>query len=90
MLDTTSNDTNEEDLNYFARLTNHYLRLVKSSPDKSTLSRHSMKYPVIADSGANFHMFKESEFFEDIQPFSGQVNLGDEKTKVAIQGIGMV
>jgi hypothetical protein len=35
-------------------------------------------------------MFKESEFFEDIQPFSGQVNLGDEKTKVAIQGIGMV
>jgi len=45
---------------------------------------------VFADSGANFHMFKESEFFEDIQPFSGQVNLGDEKTKVAIQGIGMV
>jgi len=90
LLDTTSNDTNEADLYYFACLTNHYLQLVKSSPDKSTLSRHSMKYPVIADSGANFHMFKESEFFEDVQPFSGQVILGDGKTKVEIQGIGMV
>jgi hypothetical protein len=50
-----SNDTNEVDLLYFARMTNHYLCLVKAS--KGTNIRHSVKYPVIADSGANFHMF---------------------------------
>jgi hypothetical protein len=88
--DMTTNDTNEDDLYYFARLTNHYLRLVKSSPSLSTTSRHLMQYPVIADSGANFHMFKEKEFFEYIKPFSGQVILGDGQTKVPIQGIGTV
>ena len=88
--DTPSNDTNEDDLYFFASLTNHYLWLVKSTPSLSTTSRHSMEYPVIADSGANFHMFKETEFFEDITPFSGHVILGDGKTKLNIQGIGTV
>ncbi len=54
--DSNGNDTNEESLYYFARLTNHYLRLVKSSDDVFS-SRHPMRYPIIADSGANFHMF---------------------------------
>jgi hypothetical protein len=47
-----SNDTNETDLLYFSRMTNHYLCLVKSSTHVNI--RHSMQYPVIADSGANF------------------------------------
>ena len=88
--DMTTNETNVDDLYYFARLINHYLRLVRSSPSLSTTSRHLMKYPVIADSGANFHMFKEKEFFEHIIPFSGHVILGDGQTKVNIQGIGTV
>jgi hypothetical protein len=88
--DMTTNETNEDDLYYFARLINHYLRLVRSSPSLSTTSRHLMKYPVIADNGANFHMFKEKEFFEHIIPFSGHVILGDGQTKVNIQGIGTV
>jgi len=54
--DSNGNDTNEESLYYFARLTNHYLHLVKSSDDVFS-SRHPMRYPIIADSGANFHMF---------------------------------
>jgi len=51
------NVTNEDSLMYFACLTNHYLRLVKSCP--SRISRHDMKYPIIADSGANYHMFRD-------------------------------
>ncbi len=27
-----------------------------------------MKFPIIADSGANYHMFKELEFFENLIP----------------------
>jgi len=47
------NDTNDEDLFYFARIKNHYLRLVRSSTN-GLQSRHSMQYPVIVDSGANY------------------------------------
>jgi hypothetical protein len=65
MPDTSSNDTNEDDLYYFARVTNHYLRLVKASPSVLVHPRHQMQFPIIADSGANFHMFKEREFFEN-------------------------
>jgi hypothetical protein len=83
-----SNDTNEADLLYFARLTNHYLRLVKTS--KGTNIRHSMKYPVIVDSGANFHMFRDREFFVNITPAMGRVLLGDGKTALPIQGVGTV
>lgn len=50
-----------------------------------------MKYPVIADSGTNYHMFKEhDEFFIDLQPAKGSVLLGDGKTLINIQGIGTV
>jgi hypothetical protein len=52
-----SNDTNEDKLFYFMRIKNHYLCLVQSSPS----SRHSMNYPIIVDSGANYHMFKEKK-----------------------------
>jgi hypothetical protein len=39
-----------------------------------------MKYPIIADSGANYHnMFKEKEFFEPLHPANGRVYLGDGK-----------
>ena len=49
-----------------------------------------MQYPIIADSGANYHMFKNREFFETLHPASGNVFLGDGKTVLAIKGIGTV
>ena len=49
-----SNDTNEAELLYFAQVSNHYLRLVKSVPSKPADCRHNMDFPVIADSGANY------------------------------------
>lgn len=49
-----------------------------------------MRYLIIADSGAKFHMFKEPEFFLSIQPASGSVILGDGQTKLDIKGIGTV
>jgi hypothetical protein len=58
-IDDSTNDTNEDELLYFARVTNHYLCLVKASTSGFPSSRHTMKYPIIADSGANYHMFKE-------------------------------
>jgi hypothetical protein len=61
-----SNDTNDDVLNYFARVTKHYLRLVRSKSSSSMSVRHAMKYPVIVDSGANFHMFHELEFFTSL------------------------
>jgi hypothetical protein len=82
------NDTNEESLFYFTRLMNHYLRLVKTC--NSRVSRHDMKYPIIADSGANHHMFCNREFFEDNTPASGKVILGDGKTTLDIKGVGNV
>jgi hypothetical protein len=82
------NDTNDESLQDFARVTNHYLRLVKNSqPD---CKRHAMKFPIIADSGANYHMFKELEFFDTLVLAMGRVLLGDGKTFLPIQGIGTV
>jgi len=66
-----SNDTNETDLLYFSRMANHDLRIVKSSENANV--RHSMKYPVIADSEANFHMFREREFFVNLIPATGCV-----------------
>jgi hypothetical protein len=49
-----------------------------------------MQYPIIADSGANYHMFKNREFFETLHLASGNVFLGDGKTVLAIKGIGTV
>jgi hypothetical protein len=43
-----SNDTNEADLLYFARVSNHYLCLVKAAPGQDLLSHHQVKFPVIA------------------------------------------
>jgi hypothetical protein len=85
-----SNDTNEADLLYFARVSNHYLRLVKAAHGQDLLSRHQVKFPVIADSGANYHMFKEPEFFESITPAKGTVILGDGKTSLPIHGVGTI
>jgi hypothetical protein len=85
-----SNDTNEEDLFYFARLSNHYICLVKASTPVAKPSRHIMQYPIIADSGANFHMFKDREFFETLHPATGHVILGDGKTSLSIKGVGTV
>jgi hypothetical protein len=84
------NDTNEDSLYYFARLSNHYLRLVNSSSTSTSSPRHNMKYPVIADSGANYHMFKEKEYFSTILPSTGNVILGDGKTSLTIKGVGTV
>jgi hypothetical protein len=89
-LPASTNITNEDDLQYFARLSNHYLRLANSSSSLVSDSRHPMKFPVIADSGTNFHMFKEREFFEVIHPASGHVLLGDGHTTLNIQGVGTV
>jgi hypothetical protein len=49
-----------------------------------------MEFPIIADSGANFHMFKEIEFFETLTPAKGKVILGDGTTTLDILGIGTV
>jgi len=89
LLDSTlSNDTNQEDLIYFVPMTNHYLRLVWST--NPGISHHSMKYPIIVDSGANFHMFPGREFFTTMSPATGYVLLDDGKTILQIQGIGII
>jgi len=84
------NDTNEAELLYFARVSKHYLRLVKAESKCASLPHHHMRFPVTADSGANYHMFKESIFFESITPAKGNVILGDGKTSLPILGIGTV
>jgi hypothetical protein len=86
--DVLTNDTNEVSLHYFACVTNHYLRLIKSSTTVNP--RHAMQYPIIVDSGANYHMFCDPEFFEYIVPASGRVILGDGKTTLDIKGIGTI
>jgi hypothetical protein len=82
------NDTNDDLLTYFSRVSKHYLRLVKSTP--ALITRHSMRFPIIADSGANFHMFRDQAFLETLNPFSGKAILGDGQTTLNIQGIGTV
>jgi hypothetical protein len=49
-----------------------------------------MQYPIIADSGTNFHMFCALEFFESMTPMSGKVILGDGKTSLDIKGLRTV
>ena len=49
-----------------------------------------MPYPVIADSGANYHMFRDRSFFEVIHPAKGIVLLGDGVTTLPIQGVATV
>jgi hypothetical protein len=89
LLDSTLGiDTYEEDLIYFVRMTNHYLCLVWST--NPGISHHSKKYPIIADSRANFHMFRDRELFTTMSPATGYVLLGDGKTKLQIQGIGTI
>jgi hypothetical protein len=82
------NDTNEAVLNYFTCVTKHYLQLVRSTP--ALITRHSMHFPIIADSGANFHMFREKEFFTSITLATGNVILGDGQTTLKILGIGTI
>jgi hypothetical protein len=88
MDESAANDTNEDELIYFACPTNHYLHLVKVSDQP--FSRHKLWYPVIVNSGANYHMFKEREFFSHLVPTSGRVILGDGKTSLQIKGVGTV
>jgi len=89
--DPMHNDTNEADLLYFACVTNHYLRLArKISADASDQVHHKMPFPIIADSGANFHMFREHQFFDTLSPTTGTVILGDGKTSLSILGVGTV
>jgi hypothetical protein len=88
MSEEPCNDTSDASLHYFARVRNHYLRLVKSSSPVHI--RHTMQYPIIVDNGANFHMFCALDFFESITPMSGKVILGDGKTTLDIHGIGTV
>jgi hypothetical protein len=83
-----ANDTNEEVLNYFSRVSKHYLRLAKHNLESP--SRHNMVFPIIADSGANWHMFNDLSFFDNIQQASGKVILGDGITYIPIQGIGNI
>jgi len=49
-----------------------------------------MKYPIIIDSGANFHMFRDREFFISMLPATGKVILGDGRTSLPILGVGTV
>jgi len=88
MSEEPCNDASDASLHYFARVSNHYLSLVKSSSPVDI--RHMMQYPIIVNSGANFHMFCALDFFESITPMSGKVILGDGKTTLDIHGIGTV
>jgi len=88
-VDSIYNDTNEADLLYFVHVSNHYLCLVRNSMLSSSL-RHPMKFLIIADSGASYHMFKEKDFFESITPTTGSGFLGDGKTSLNMQGVGTV
>ncbi len=45
---------------------------------------------MIADSGANYHMFGDPAFFEFISPATGNVLIGDGKTSLPILGVGTV
>jgi hypothetical protein len=87
---TKGNDTNEAALMYFSRISKDYLRLVKSSSSHVSPSRHDMLFPVIADSGANYHMFNDRSFFQTLAPATGNVLLGDGKTSLSIKGVGTV
>ena len=49
-----------------------------------------MKFPIIIDNGATFHMIKDQEFFTTLFQVSGKVILGDGKTSLSIQGVGTV
>jgi hypothetical protein len=89
-VENSPNDPNDDVLAYFARISNHYLRLAEASTLPLCHTRHPMKYPIIADSGANYHLFKEREFFIDICITSGTVLLGDGKTVINIEGVGTV
>jgi hypothetical protein len=86
----SDNDTNETDLLYFARVSKHYLHLVKNDSLNQDPPRHIMKYPIIIDSGANFHMFRDREFFTALAPATGKVILGDGVTSLPILGVGTV
>jgi hypothetical protein len=83
-------DTNEAELLYFARVSKHYLCLVKAAPSQDHPFEHVMQFPVIADSGANYHMFKDPAFFDFIISATGNVILGDGKISLSIQGVGAV
>ena len=82
------NDTNKDNLHYFARITKHYLRLVKSS--QSASPRHKLRFPIIAGSGGNYHMFKELEFFDTLVPATSKVIMGDGKTSLSIKENGTI
>jgi hypothetical protein len=86
--DELGNDTNDESLHYIAQVSNHYLCLVKSSHTLD--ARHMMKFSIIIDSGANYHMFRELQFFDTLIPATGKVLLGDGITSLPIRGIGTV
>jgi len=88
--ETTGNDTKEDTLLYFACISNHYLHLVKNSSSPVQLPHHIMSCSIIIDSGANYHMFRDKAFFENLTPSSGSVYLGDGKTTLPIQGVGTV
>jgi hypothetical protein len=43
------------------------------------MSRHDMLFPVIADSWANYHLFRDRDFFQTLAPATGIVTLDDGK-----------
>jgi hypothetical protein len=86
--DPPSNDTNGADLMYFVCMSKHYLRLVNSTSSRQLC--HKMLYPIIADSGANFHMFHDPEFFVSMSQASGNLILGDGTTTLSIKGVGRI
>jgi hypothetical protein len=49
-----------------------------------------MKFPVIANSGANFHVLKNLEFFYTLTPASGQIIFGDDNSYLPIHIVGTV
>jgi hypothetical protein len=63
---------------------------VTTNPTVAEGPHHPIPFPVIADSGANYHMFCERSFFDTLHPASGAVLLGDGITTLSIKGVGTV
>jgi hypothetical protein len=83
-------DANGNALLYFAHMSNHYLCLVKTSSILLSVSQHEIKFSATADSGGNYHIFKEREFLETLYPTFCTVLLGDGKTTLKIKVVGTV
>jgi hypothetical protein len=60
---TSGNDTNEDELFYFARMSNHYLQLVKSSHGSSSNNHHLLDYHT-SHATVGLHRYSASHMYK--------------------------